>query len=250
MNIINNMPLQESALECVHPSWQDIVLNALMEVDEKFLIQLSSRVDWLPGQTRLLRAFSMPFENTRYLLIGESPYPREESANGYAFWDGAVGSIWSDQGLSKAVNRATSLRNWIKTLLLAEEHLTEDPTKEAIALLDKVQLVQTLDELFQNMQRQGFVLLNASLTLLPDMSVRRQGKHWLPFMDYVLNEVKNHLPDTQLILFGKVAEMITSLPSAKGYRIFSAEHPYNLSFITNREVRAFFKPLKLCERMY
>ena len=45
-------------------------------------------------------------------------------ANGYAFWDAAVNELWSDNGLSKAVNRATSLRNFIKMLLVTEGALS------------------------------------------------------------------------------------------------------------------------------
>ena len=77
---------------------------------------------WLVARCidRLLAAFQRDRAGVRYLLIGESPYPRRASANGIAFYDAAVDSLWSEQGLSKAVNRATSLRNIVKTALLAE----------------------------------------------------------------------------------------------------------------------------------
>ncbi len=80
----------------------------------------------MPGSDQLLAAFKRERSGVRYLLIGESPYPRRESANGIAFYDAAVGSLWSEQGLSKPVNRATSLRNIIKTALLAEGLLDKD----------------------------------------------------------------------------------------------------------------------------
>ena len=53
-----------------------------------------------------------------YVLFGES-LPRRASANGYAFWDAAV-KIMVSFGNSKTVNRATSLLNILKMLLIAE----------------------------------------------------------------------------------------------------------------------------------
>ena len=39
-------------------------------------------------------------------MLGVGPYPREESATGVCFMDGAVRELWSPAGLSKPVNRA------------------------------------------------------------------------------------------------------------------------------------------------
>ena len=84
------------------------------------------RYNWLPGRDHLFAAFQRDLVNCRYILIGESPYPRRQSANGIAFYDAAVDQLWSDKGLSKAVNRATSLRNIIKTALLAQGLIEPD----------------------------------------------------------------------------------------------------------------------------
>ncbi|HAT31470.1 MAG TPA: uracil-DNA glycosylase, partial [Janthinobacterium sp.] len=61
----------------------------------------------------------------------EGPYPRAASATGVCFMDGAVGALWSEAGLSKPVNRATSLRNFMKMLLLADGQLALDATSGA-----------------------------------------------------------------------------------------------------------------------
>ena len=80
----------------------------------------------MPGIDQLFSAFRRDRHNLRYILIGESPYPRAESANGIAFYDAAVNALWSETGLSKPVNRATSMRNIIKTALLAEGLIETD----------------------------------------------------------------------------------------------------------------------------
>src|SRR5690242_3606123 len=101
-------------LTSVHPSWHSCLRHALQNVDTTYLKNIASFSDWLPGANKIFSAFSIPIDQVNYILLGESPYPRAHSANGYAFWDAAVNKLWSDKGLSKEVNRATSLRNIIK----------------------------------------------------------------------------------------------------------------------------------------
>eukprot|EP01034_Spumella_vulgaris_P040220 gene40219-49737_t len=90
--------------------------------------------NYLPTELRLFAAFALPLAQVRYVLVGEGPYPRAESATGVCFMDGAVKGLWSDEqggGLSKPVNKATSLRNFMKMLLVADGLLTADNTAGA-----------------------------------------------------------------------------------------------------------------------
>ncbi|MCP4390450.1 MAG: uracil-DNA glycosylase, partial [Gammaproteobacteria bacterium] len=156
----------------VHQEWREILQQALTSLDAEYIDSLSNDDCWLPGSDRLLAAFQRDRAGVRYLLIGESPYPRRESANGIAFFDAAVGKLWSDTGLSKAVNRATSLRNIVKTALLAEGLLQRGAggkiTQDAIAAVDKRRLIQSLPELFDNLEAAGFLMLNATPVLHPE----------------------------------------------------------------------------------
>src|SRR3989344_708271 len=101
-------------IEITDPSWHDCLSQALNKVDPDYLEKLYNNSQWLPGHAKIFNAFTLPVDQVNYILFGESPYPRAHSANGYAFWDAAVTDLWSPIGLSKAVNRATSLRNMIK----------------------------------------------------------------------------------------------------------------------------------------
>ena len=196
----------------------------------------------MPGIDNLFAAFSLPLSDTKYILLGESPYPRPESANGYAFWDKSVHELWSETGLSKEVNRATSLRNWIKMLLLARDDLQEDHSQKAIAALDKSKYCQTAEQFFSSLVNdKGFLLLNASLVYSEDQ-VRFHARQWQPFMQSLFSQLAQYNSGLQLILFGRIAEEV---PQATLFPCLIAEHPYNLSFITNSAVLAFFKPLDL-----
>jgi uracil-DNA glycosylase len=231
-------------LKNVHPSWLGILTQALGKVEDSYLSVLLGESTWLPGAQHILSAFSLPKENTRYLLLGESPYPRQASANGYAFWDASVASLWSETGFSKQVNRATSLRNWIKMLLVARGDLKEaNVSQEAIAVLNKSFYVQTAAELFKNFLDKGFLLLNASLVFRTADTVKLDAKAWLPFLGSLLSSLKE--TSIELILMGNIAKKVSQIEAAPSFKTLSVEHPYNLSFIHNRAVQDFFRPLEL-----
>ncbi len=224
-----------------HPEWQPLLMNALESMDEDYLKNLLLDEHWFPGFNALFAAFSLPLSKLQYLLLGESPYPRKQSANGYAFWDDAVGSLWSEQGLSKPVNRATSLRNIMKMLLKARGSLTVETSQEAIAQIDKEPLVKTAQQLFEGMMNKGFLLLNASL-VYSEGQVPYHARHWRPFMQNLLEQLALIKPTVELILLGKIAGVIP--PNILPIGLL-AEHPYNISFINNAKVLQFFKPLDL-----
>lgn len=228
----------------VHPEWRDAIREAYTKLDPLYLQTLNMQSHCLPRPDQLFAAFSMPLSSMRYILLGESPYPRVQSANGYAFWDAAVGSLWSDKGLSKEVNRATSLRNLIKMLLVARGSLSHDFSQDAIAKLDQSSFVQTGSALFERMMSLGFLLLNASL-VYSDGQVNHHAKQWRPFIQCILEWLVQHKPSVELILFGKIANNLpkTALPIA-----LKAEHPYNLTFITNPNVIDFFKPMDILKQ--
>lgn len=225
--------------------WHNIMRKALNDTDQEYLEQLKNDTNWLPGIEKIFNAFSITPDEIKYILFGESPYPRTQSANGYAFWDNAVKEIWSDSGLSKPINRATSLRNFIKMLLISEGYLKKgQSTQEAIAKINKSPLIKTLDQLFEKLIKKGFLLLNASL-VLSERPVLKEARYWENFMVSILNDLHDSNPNITLLLWGNIAKKINSYPIASQYPQLRAEHPYNISFINNREMIEFFSPMKL-----
>jgi len=237
----------------VHQDWREILKKALANLQPDYLESLLADTGWLPGPDRLLAAFQRDRSGVRYLLIGESPYPRKESANGIAFNDAAVGALWSDQGLSKAVNRATSLRNIVKTTLVAEGLLAKDAdskiTQQAIARLDKSCLIQTLAELFDNLQKTGFLMLNATPVLHPERKPAWEARHWQPFLDRLLVLIaQNSSQRITLLLWGKIAKLIEDMPASADYDKIVCEHPYNISFIDNPDMLRLFAELRVLQK--
>ncbi|MBC3870224.1 uracil-DNA glycosylase [Undibacterium oligocarboniphilum] len=246
------------------PSWHSAIAAGLLAMHQRDGNYFNTLIQsaFLPARSRLFAAFRQPMSKVRYILIGEGPYPREESATGVCFMDGAVSRLWAEDGsgLSKKVNRATSLRNFIKMLLVAAGAL--DPAHTSGSALQKVSSsaieayspwIQQLAELQQHLHEQGFLLLNASLVFRSEVAPAKDGKAWQPFLQEVLSAIAEHAARSgtelpSLILWGKIAEQLRQIPVVADFPHIIAEHPYNLSFIRNETMQALFYPMHLLSR--
>lgn len=230
------------------PSWDKLIRAGLTKIDPTYLEGLLTQPHWLPGINKIFNAFSLPIDQVKYILVGESPYPRTESANGYAFWDANINQLWSLYGLSKEVNRATSFRNIMKTLLVADGLINKHKTtQESIKNIDKSELIQTNQDFFHKLLNHGFLLLNASLVLREGKAnLKQDAKQWLLFFQAILEKLFALNPQIKLLIFGKIALEVNKVISENFlHNALIAEHPYNISFIKNQEVIDFFRPLEL-----
>ncbi len=242
-----------AALDLADPSWRPVLLDglaAMAAADPAYLPALAAD-DYLPTGGRLFAAFALPLAAVRHVLVGEGPYPRAASATGVCFMDGAVGHLWSDTGLSKAVNRATSLRNFMKMLLVADGRLAPDRTSgDALAAVAAGArapgTIQTLPELQANLTAHGFLLLNAALVFRPHVAPVKEARAWQPLLQAVLTALAGRAGAAPLlVLWGKIAEQLQRVPATAGLPQLLSEHPYNLSFIVNADMLALFGPMRL-----
>lgn len=225
----------------MHKSWEPIVKKAYDELDNEYKEFLKSSTNYFPDFDNMFNAFSLPKENTKYILFGQDPYPRKESAIGYAFIDGAVKNMFSVDGLSKEVNRATSLRNFIKMCLVAQKLISQEAKKEEIAKLDKSQFIDSIDQFKDNLLKNGVLLLNMGLVFEEKGKSRFHVKQWQPFIRSLLNQLKNE--EIELILFGNISKEVDKFDVGLKKHLF--QHPYNVSFINNNAAQELFLPMKL-----
>ncbi|HEX2605135.1 MAG TPA: uracil-DNA glycosylase [Oxalicibacterium sp.] len=252
-------PSFTAMIEVADRSWRAVLLAGLNEIDAAHPGYLEALADdhYLPNGGRVFNAFTQPIDAVRYILVGEGPYPRAESATGVCFMDGAVGSLWSEKGLSKPVNRATSLRNFMKMLLVADGQLSvENTTGDALSTVaDRARapgspFIETLRDLQNNLTAQGFLLLNATLVYRPHVPPVKEAKAWLPFLQTVLAALADHADRSgrespELVLWGKIATQLEALPANGRFPKKIAEHPYNLTFIANPVMQGLFAPMRL-----
>lgn len=238
---------QQRLLCNVHPSWTDLISSALEKMDPVFLKRLEDNPDqWLPGADLCLAAFSVPRDDVKVVWLGESPYPRKQSANGLSFCDASVQNMFdADGGLSPM---GSSLRNILKAWFVAIGKLDAAETdQEHIREMDRGGLVRRVCELFQRGKERGWLWLNASLSFwsindgtTPGLSM--QICKWLPLIESVLIDVGKR--ESRIVLLGEKAKefgylldepLVGPHPAATGSK---GEGP---PFISDMSVRNFLR---------
>ncbi|MCF6201814.1 MAG: uracil-DNA glycosylase [Hydrogenimonas sp.] len=232
----------------VHSEWRADVAAALAALDSEYM-EFLKKGGYIPKPESVFSAFkTLPKSELKYILFGQDPYPRAESATGHAFIDGAVKNIFSSNGLDKRVNRATSLRNFIKMALVASNLLDgNDLSQEAISRVDKSSLIETIDELRSNFESNGVLLLNAALVFEDKRLSSYHAKAWRPFLRTILLRIEGNV---ELILFGNIAKDIAKIPEAARFKKIEIEHPYNHSFVLNERAHNLFGTMKLLFKYY
>ncbi|WP_294953199.1 uracil-DNA glycosylase family protein [Sulfurovum sp.] len=229
-------------------NWDYILKEAYEELEADYRFFLEENTAYIPNKENYLNAFkTLPKEKVNYILFGQDPYPRAESASGYAFIDARVKTIFSEKGLSKEVNRATSLRNFVKMALLARGDLSpDDLSQDAIAALDKTAFISSIGELRCNFERNGVLLLNTALVFTDKKSSARHVKAWRPFVQSLLHSLEPQAP--KLILFGNHAKELKKHLPLENFETIELEHPYNHTFITNSKALDLFGPMQLLDK--
>jgi uracil-DNA glycosylase len=235
-------------LNGVDADWEPILLPALAALEGEYREWLMAGEGYIPVRERILAAFStLKPDEVKYILFGQDPYPRRESAIGYAFIDGRVKEIFTSTGLSREVNRATSLRNFVKMALVAEGLLDPgDISQEAIAALEKRELISTMDELRRNFERAGVLLLNTALVFEKKENSRRHIRAWKGFVEKLMEGMAVYRPT--MILFGTHAASVKKLQGTGGLETIELEHPYNHTFVFNLKAHGLFGPMRLLRR--
>jgi len=228
-------------------SWETLLSKAYANLEHEYRLFLEEDKGYFPSRTEYFNAFkTLQKENVKYILFGQDPYPRRESAGGYAFIDEKVKMLFSDTGLSKEVNRATSLRNFIKMALVARGDLKDDTSQDAIRQIDKRPLINSIEELRINFEKNGVLLLNTALVFTDKKSSSKHVKAWRPFIRVLLEVMEESSP--KLILFGTHAKDLKKRLPLENFKTIEMEHPYNHTFISNEKALNLFGSMNLLEK--
>jgi len=229
-------------------SWQPLLDEAYASLSQEYRTFLESNTDYFPTKENYFNAFkTLAREEVKYILFGQDPYPRKQSAGGYAFIDTHVKTLFSSNGLSKEVNRATSLRNFMKMALVASGDLDiEDTSQDAIVQVDKSQMIDSIEALRKNFEKNGVLLLNTALVFTDKKSSTKHVKAWRSFMYTLLKGLENE--NIKLILFGTHAKELKKHFPLERFESIELEHPYNHMFIANPKALKLFSDMRLLEK--
>ncbi len=183
--------------EQMHKSWQ-VALAAqrpLLEHIEVDLRQIFSQI--APAPELVCRAFEMPIDEVRVLLLGQDPYPTDGDAVGLAF---AVAA-------GRALPR--SLRN------IMVELASDVPEASHAGDLSR-------------WSKQGVLLLNRHLTTGLGSAGSHIGLGWQEFTDAAVRALaQHHGRDLVAVLWGNQAR--TAQPLLGAAQIVASAHPSPLS---------------------
>ena len=229
-------------------SWKSILAKAYASLDVDYRHFLETDKMYFPSKENYFNAFqTLPKHKVKYILFGQDPYPRKESAGGYAFIDDKVKTLFQNSGLSKEVNKATSLRNLMKMALVQRgDLLLEDTSQEAISQVEKAHLISSIQQLRENFEKNGILLLNTALIFTDKKSSAKHIKYWRPFIQTLLDAFEDDAP--KLILFGTHAKALKTQLNLEKFETIELEHPYNHTFISNQKAHKLFGPMNLLEK--
>lgn len=189
--------------EQMHPSWQDALLSKkpLLDAIESKVLNLGT--DVVPPLNLVMRAFELPLEEVRVLIVGQDPYPTPGHANGLSF---AVSAE------TKPLPR--SLSNIVRELSDDLGRLNSDGSTRAGDLT--------------KWAKQGVLLLNRHLTAVSSEAGSLMDIGWADFTDEVI-QLLNRKRGRRLvsILWGAQAQSLT--PKLCDSQVLSSAHPSPLS---------------------
>jgi uracil-DNA glycosylase len=181
--------------EAMHRSWQ-VLLGSRRQLLENIERQLIDTAGITPGLDQVMRAFELPVQNVRVLMLGQDPYPAQGMACGLAFAHAPGTPV------------PQSLRNLMKELK------TDLPE-----VSNSGDIVKWVD--------QGVLLLNSALTTQVGLSGEHQD-NWRNFIEVVVAELDRFLAGKLICLsLGAKANKLSQFIEQGS--VVSAPHPSPLS---------------------
>jgi len=185
----------------IEPSWQ---LALEEEFTKPYFQSLASvvRQSYLDGVVYpppqlIFNAFKLcPFTDTRVVILGQDPYHGPNQAHGLAF------------SVPDGVKTPPSLLNIFKELS-SDLEITKHATTPDLT----------------DWARQGVLLLNATLTVLPGQPGSHQGLGWETFTTAVIKTLSDQKSNVVFILWGKFAQAKRELIDSTKHLILEAPHP-------------------------
>jgi uracil-DNA glycosylase len=184
----------------IEPSWKAALAK---EFEEPYFATLSAAIKQAylegtvyPPPKLIFNAFDLcPFDHVKVVILGQDPYHGPGQAHGLSF------------SVPDGVKNPPSLQNIYK-------ELTSDlgvPPKTSGNL--------------EAWAKQGVLLLNATLTVLPQRPGSHQGLGWETFTDAVIKTISDQKEHVVFILWGKYAQAKRSLINTTKHLIIESPHP-------------------------
>ena len=187
--------------EIMAPDWADALTDVepqIRAMGDWLRVEVAQGRPYLPAGTNILRAFTLPLEKVRVLVVGQDPYPTPGHPVGLSF------SVAPDVRPLPA-----SLRNMYKELS-EDLGIAPPPNGDLGAWFD-----------------QGVLLLNRVLTVRPGEPGSHRGKGWEAITQRAIEVLAARGGPLVAVLWGRDARNLK--PLLDGVEVVESAHPSPLS---------------------
>ena len=181
--------------QSMDPSWQQLLAGSKDSLDQ-IELEVTGLQNLTPPQNQVMRAFQLPVQEVRVLLLGQDPYPTEAMACGLAFAN------------SPGTKTPQSLKNMMKEL---ESDIPSASAQGNLA----------------SWSDQGVLLLNSALTAVVGVSGAHQ-EIWKQFVLEVISSL-DQATSGRLVCLSLGAEARKLSELIKLGEVVYAPHPSPLS---------------------
>ena len=188
-------------LSNINNNWNDLLQQEKSkDYFNKLELFLNGEETVFPPSEMVFNALSLtPPENVKIVILGQDPYHDNGQAMGLSF------------SVPDNIKSPPSLKNIFREI---EQDL-------GILMPDKGDLT--------NWAKQGVLLLNTVLTVLPHTPQSHKNKGWEIFTDEIIHYINNNLNNVVFMLWGSYAKKKSSLIDNNKHLILTANHPSPLS---------------------
>ena len=193
--------MNSDLLAGVHPSWLPAfgrAADALDDIAHRLETERATGITHAPDRTDVFRAFRVPIESVRVVIVGQDPYPTPGHAVGLAF----------------STNR--NVRPLPRSLANIYAELRDDLGVEPAEHGDLVRWVD-----------QGVLLLNTSLTVRQGEAGSHRSWPWKDVTGAALGALAERGGPLVAVLWGRDAQW--AVPLLNGVELIESAHPSPLS---------------------
>lgn len=184
----------------IEPSWKEQLSN---EFKSPYFLELSRTVKTAylngpvyPPPKLIFNAFELcPFDSVRVVILGQDPYHGKGQAHGLCF------------SVPDGVTTPPSLQNVYKEIR------------------DDLDIAIPPSGNLERWARQGILLLNATLTVLPSQAGSHQGLGWEQFTDAVIQKISDRKEHVVFLLWGRYAQEKGEHIDESKHLVLRAAHP-------------------------
>jgi len=222
--------------ENIHPSWNPLLTNSfiaeLKRIENKLnslTIHEESQHRSFPKTENVMRFLEIDLNSVKYIILGMDPYPSWYEIDGTIF-PVATGRSFEVGNLNSWQQKFNqkSLQNILKTIYFNKtgEKVRLAEIRELMA--DNRFTISPPHQWFDNLEAQGVLFLNATLTVTP-RSPDSHTQDW----KFIMTQVIRYVNSTQVcwLLFGKEAQKRVREAILGEFSAHNCCHPRNAQFV-------------------